>query len=81
MRVLGVIVLVAVVVAASAPLAAAQRAPDLPPSLFEPAPDRVVPGAPGEDGGKAPFVLAAALLAAAAAAGYAAGSASRTRRS
>jgi hypothetical protein len=82
MRVLGVIVLVAAVLAASAPLAAAQGTADLPPSLFEPAPEQVVGGARDtEEGGKASFLLAVALLSAAAAGGYAAGSARSTRRS
>ena len=59
-----------------------QAAAELPPSLFEPAPE-LLPGRPaGDDAAGAPLLLAGVALAAAAAAGYLTGSArQRSKRS
>jgi hypothetical protein len=87
MRSRTVSLVVAVALATGAPAASAQTpdisasAADLPPTLFEPAPDapprRAAPG----DAAGASLLLAGILLAGAAAAGYFTGSSRRTRRS
>jgi hypothetical protein len=87
MRSRTVSLMVAVALAAGPASASAQTpeisetAADLPPTLFEPAPDSLPRRvAPGDDAG-APLLLAGVLLAGAAAAGYFTGSSRRTRRS
>ena len=79
-------VLVAAALAAGSPAAAAQdpvsqAAGELPPTLFEPAPDTLPRRSVTGESGGAPLVLAGLLLAGAAAAGYFTGSSRRTRRS
>jgi hypothetical protein len=88
MRVMAITVLVAAVLAAASPAAAAQdavgrAAGDVPSSLFEPPPEGVPGGARTLDGdaGGAPMAVAVALLSVALVAGFYAGSANRTRRS
>jgi hypothetical protein len=58
-----------------------QAAGELPPTLFEPAPDAVPSGAVTDEATGTPLLLAGFLLAGAAAAGYFTGSLRRTRRS
>jgi hypothetical protein len=80
--------LMVTVALAAAPAAAAAQAPeisgasaDLPPSLFDPAPDSLPPRTAAGDDTGAPLLLAGVLLAGAAAAGYLTGSLRRTRMS
>jgi hypothetical protein len=58
-----------------------EAASNLPPTLFEPAPDSLPRRTAAGDSAGASFVLAGILLAGAAAAGYFTGSSRRTRRS
>jgi hypothetical protein len=70
-----------VIAALAAAPSAALAQDELPPSLFEPAPE-TLPGRPAsDDSSGAPVLLTAVLLAGATAAGYFAGSSRRTRRS
>jgi hypothetical protein len=84
MRAPAVSLLVTAVLAAGPPVALAQSddpVSQLPPTLFEPAPD-ALPGSPAaDDESGAPLLLAVVLLVGAAAAGYFTGSSRRTRRS
>jgi hypothetical protein len=87
MRSQTVSLVVAVALFAGPPAALAQTpgisdaASDVPPTLFESAPDSVPPRTAAADDAGAPFVLAGILLAGAAVAGYFTGSSRRTRRS
>jgi hypothetical protein len=88
MRSSTVSVLVAAVLAAGPQAALAQSpegvsraAGELPPSLFEPAPDALPSRPTAEDAGGTSLLLAGVLLAGAAAVGYFTGSSRRTRRS
>jgi len=80
-------VVVAAVLVAGPPVASAQTtevsqaAAELPPSLFEPAPDSLPRRTAVDEATGAPLLLAGLLLAGAAAAGYFTGSSRRTRRS
>jgi hypothetical protein len=86
MRSLTISLVVAAVLAAGPPAAAqtadpvSQAAGQLPPTLFEPAPE-TLPGRPAADASGTSLVIAGLLLAGAAAAGYFTGSSRRTRRS
>ena len=80
--------LVVTVAVAAAPSAAPAQTPgiseaasDVPPTLFEAAPDSLPRRAATGDDAGASFVLAGILLAGAAVAGYFTGSSRRTRRS
>jgi hypothetical protein len=84
MRSRTVSLMVAVALVAGPPAASAQTsdaAADLPPTLFEPAPDSLPPRTAPSDAGGAPLLLAGFLLAGAAVAGYLTGSSRRTRMS
>jgi hypothetical protein len=87
MRSRTVSLVVTVALAAGAPAASAQTAEvsqaaaDLPPTLFEPAPDALPERTVTDEATGAPLLLAGVLLAGAAAAGYFTGSSRRTRRS
>lgn len=87
MRSRTVSLVVAVALAAGPPAASgqtsevSQAAADLPPTLFEPAPDSLPRRTVADEATGAPLLLAGVLLAAAAAAGYFTGSSRRTRRS
>lgn len=87
MRSRTVSLVVAVALAAGPPAASAQTsevsqaAADLPPTLFEPAPDSLPRRTVTDEATGAPLLVAGVLLAAAAAAGYFTGSSRRTRRS
>jgi hypothetical protein len=80
--------LVVAIALAAAPAGASAQTPeisgasaDLPPSLFDPAPDSLPPRTAAADDAGAPLLLAGVLLAGAAVAGYFTGSSRRTRRS
>ena len=87
MRSRTVSLVVAVALAAGAPAASAQTpdiagtTADLPPTLFEPAPDALPRRTVTNEATGASLLLAGVLLAGAAVAGYFTGSARRTRRS
>jgi hypothetical protein len=86
MRSRTVSLVVAVALAAAPTAASAQTeisgaSADLPPSLFDPAPDSLPPRTAAGDDAGAPLLLAGVLLAGAAVAGYFTGSSRRTRRS
>ena len=86
MRSRTVSLMVAVALAAGPASASAQTeisetAADLPPTLFEPAPDSLPRRTAVDEATGAPLLLAGVLLAGAAVAGYFTGSSRRTRRS
>jgi len=87
MRSRTVSLVVAIAFAAGPPAASAQTpevseaAADVPPTLFEPAPDSLPRRTAAGEATGAPLLLAGVLLAGAAVAGYFTGSSRRTRRS